>query len=365
MKKMKRFWKTIILCFFSVLVGSMSGCNNEKKQESIENTKYAVSKIGEKLQEDEILLVSENIDAHFCANVAGVNSLNLECISKNKIDEKELEVQIDEIATPYQIVVDEVKDEKLDVFLYAQYAGADFIALQKRMNKDVKEYDEEMKKYKDDLQVQEIPALYHYVIGIKFKYLHTDEDFMTESFEQVSVVYKEKKYDKKIGKVVLDYEHHSTDCENVEIETIAANDILITKNKQGKMNVALTELFKCKEEISLESVELLEDYVKIAECEVQVLRDGQYMNFKFGKEPVKLKKGDEIGFDITLENENLKDKFYGQNSCYIVMNYTVKGKQQQAETQACFKSKYTAYELYAYYCDKLNLDQYLKFINQN
>lgn len=357
---MKKFWKAIVLCFLIAFVGGMSGCNSEKKQESKEETKYDVSKIGEKLQESEILLVSENIDAHFCANSAGTNTLNLECISKNKIDKKELEVKIENIDTPYQIVVDEVKDEKMDVFLYAQYAGADFKELQNLMDEDVNEYNRKMKNYEEELQAQKSPVLYHYGIGIKFNYLA--EENMTESFEQVSVTYKGKEYKKKIGKVVLDYEHQGADGENIEIETLAANDIVIEKNKQGSMHVLLTELYRCEEEICLERVEALEDYVSISQCEIQVLRDGQYMNFKLGKGPIRLKKGDEIGFDLTLENKNLEDKFYGQNTCYMVMNYTVKGKQQQVETQACFTSKYTAYELYAYYCDKLKLDQYLEFV---
>lgn len=340
----------------------MCGCGEkEKNGENTSKAEYSIEKMGTELKNDSIYIVGENINYHLYSQISGVTGFQLECISGNELSPDDLEVTIEGITTPYNVVLEKVENEDMDVFLFAEYCGADWEKLKKLQEKEVSAYNEKMKEYEIQLEnsKKDIGTIYHYLIGINFKFL---EYGTTESFQNVTVRYKEQTYEKEIGNVILDYEKKYKNGESMQTECVAASDLSAWKNVKGEMECNIEDMFRAVLPITINNIELLENDAKLSSCEVNTVCANKGMDYEWCQDAIELEKDTKLGMKIKLQKEECANQFYYQYNNYILITYKDKNKNYEAVGEVCFRTKMSAYELYAYYLDHKDLTEYMNFV---
>lgn len=355
---MKKF---VCLELLIIVIVCMCGCRGDKNSSKTLTEKNSIEKIGSELEKDDIYIVGENINYHLYSKISGVTGFQLECISRKKLSKDDLEVTIEGITTPYNIVLDKVENENMDVFLFAEYCGADWEKLKKLQEEDVDAYNETMKEYESQLEnsKENIEKIYHYFIGINFKFL---QEGTTESFHNVTVEYKGQAYKKEVGTVVIDYEKEFNNRKSIQTECVAASDISAWKNAEGKMSCTIEDMFQTVSSITINNIELLESDAKINNCEINTVCLNRGMDYEWNGDMIELEKDTNFGIELELQQENCANQFYYQYNNYILLSYKDKSKNYEAVSEVCFRTKMTAYELYAYYLDHKDLTAYLNFV---
>ena len=349
-------------CLILVMISIGVGCNKGTKDvNEIKTGNENIKQIGSKIAEDEIYIVSENIDYHFY-NISSRRGIVVDCLSSSKLDTDNIQVDID-IKTPYTVMIDEMEEEEMNEYLYAAYCGIDWEKASNLKKEDTAAYKEYLKTYENqynELDKNEIGKIYHYQIGINFTFFDDGEN---ESFQDITVHYKGKEFKKTIGNIIIDY---SSECKTKEgsmvTECISAGDIPIYKNKNGYMDYIGTETFQTFGQVTIKNIYLFNNKDTLKKCEISVFSDKTNFNQEWSGSAIQIEKGAVLDTPITLQRESFKNKLYYQSNNYLVVEYEEKGKQYCIHTEMCFASRLNAYEMYAYYLDGVDLTGYCDLV---
>ena len=63
-----------------------------------------------------------------------------------------------------------------------------------------------------------------------------------------------------------------------------------------------------------------------------------------------------------MQKEECANQFYYQYNNYVLIAYKDKNKNYEAVAEFCFRTKMTAYEIYAHYLDNKDLTSYMNFV---
>lgn len=331
----------------------------EKKNEIEQRDNIDISQvrnIGSKIAENELYVVSENMNLCFYKNFTHMPYLEIDCLSSRKVNTDEVKVYID-IDTPYNVAVTEVEEEEFDLDTFHLYTGYNGERAKRLKEKDETTYREYQKKFTDaynKISENEIGELHHYLIKISFD---LENSVHTEKFHNIQVTYNGKKTEQNIGEIVIDCEKENPKKENsLYASCLAINDIYVSKNPQGYMNLRNSNLYKTGKKVKINGIHTINKETKIEDCKVSILSSKENYDMNWEGKTIALKPESELGLEVRFIRNDFKDKVYYQCSDYLVIEYKEGTKEYQTGTELYFKTQMTGYQLYAYFLDGIEIE---------
>ncbi|MBD5089754.1 MAG: hypothetical protein HDT30_13260 [Clostridiales bacterium] len=357
-KKIMGFLVVFMMC---IVVGcsqqtdeSIDKENKVKQNDDIDMEQ--VKNIGSKIAENELYIVSENMNLCFYKNFTHIPYFVMDCVSSKKVNTDEVGVYID-IDTPYNVTVTEVEDEEFDLYTFGLFTGYNWEKANKLKEEDETAYKEYQKKFKDaysKISENEIGELHHYLIKISFD---LENSVHTETFHNMQITYNGKKTEQNIGEIVINCEKKNPKKENsLYASCLAINDIYLSKNPEGYMNLINSNMYKTGKKVRISGIHTLNKDTKIENCNVSIHSAKENYDMKWEGKAIDIEPKSEIGLDILFSRDDYKDKVYYQCNDYLIIEYKEGTKDYKTGTEIYFKTKMTGYQLYAYFLDGIEIE---------
>ncbi|MCI8409752.1 MAG: hypothetical protein HFJ09_10880 [Lachnospiraceae bacterium] len=357
--------KKMVGLFAAFMMCTIIGCRQQaretidKKNEVEQSDKIDLSQvknIGSKIAENELYVVSENMNICFYKNFTHMPYLEIDCLSSSKVNTDEVKIYID-IDTPYNVTVTEMEEEKFDLDTFHLFTGYNGEKEKKLKEKDETTYREYQKKFKDaynKVSENEIGELHHYLIKINFD---LENSVHTEKFHNIQITYNGRKKEQNIGEIVIDCEKENPKKENsLYASCIAVNDIYLSKNPQGYMDLKNSSMYKAGKKVKINDIHTLNKDTKIENCIVSIHSSKENYDLKWEGKTLDIEPESELGLDILFIQDNFKDKVYCQCSDYLVIEYKEGTKEYKTGTELYFKTRMTGYQLYAYFLEGIEIE---------
>lgn len=357
--------KKIAGLFITLMMCTIIGCRQqagetvEKKNEVEQSDNIdltQIKNIGSKIAEDELYVVSENMNLCFYKNFTNMPYMEIDCLSSKKVNTDEVKVNI-AIDTPYNVTVTEVEGEEFDLdtfHLFTRYNGERARELKEKNEATYRDYQKKFEDAYKGISKNEIGELHHYLIKISFD---LENSVHTEKFHNIQVTYNGKKTEQNIGEIVIDCEKENPKKENsLYASCVAINDICLSKNQQGNMSLRNDSMYKTGKKVKINAVYTLNKDTKIDNCKVNILSSKGKTDMEWEGKTINIKPESELGLEVLFTRDNFRDKVYYQCSDYLVIEYQEGTKEYQTGTELYFKTKMTGYQLYAYFVDGIEIE---------
>lgn len=350
---MKKLFGLLIIVNICLCVSCNNQSFNEIEEENV--TIDGVKKIGSKISKDEIYIASENIYLHFYKNFTHMACFSIDCLSANEIDVDSLGLKID-VATPYEISVEEMVDEDFDLYSFELFSGYDNDLANELKEKNEDQYEQYNQKYLDaynELNTEDVGELHHYVVHV---YFQLSNDLSTEKFSNIQLAYNGEYFEKNIGEIIIDYSKENPKHEkSLYASCVTMADIYISNNEDGIMELEGENMYQAEKFLKITNIYMMNEDTKVNKSSFRINSEDVNYDVSWEGQGIEIDEDTEVGINAVLSRDDFKNKTCYQCSDYLLIEYKEGKNIYKTGTELYFKTKLTGYQLYAYFLDNIDL----------
>lgn len=347
----------VVFCILLFVLPLLSCKQKGDEQITVtEEKNHLLSEIGTKIKENELVILTENLDYCFYNSFSYGREIVLEVLSKKEINTDKLNVSMD-VSIPYKYSVEECEDE-FPYYLYASYRKLDWEKAGTLIAQGSEQFHDYIEQYKADfakIDLKEINKIYRYRITINFEAVELGEE---EDISYVTILYDGQQFAKNIGHIKFYNKKNPFKVNGFDTEVCSALGIRMNSNDTGTMTYRGGQ-FKAKKDVELQNIYLYQSQCKITGCSLDITTPKTTYNQKWesGKSII-VPAGSKLSLDISIENPAFsRNMFCGMNQ-YLVLEYKQGGKEYRTYMELSFTTQLSAYEAYAYLYDEINIYSY-------
>ena len=378
----KRIWSVILVLFlcFGLLAGCMKESEKHEQTLPTATTQFQATKpadirplppkdpgssLCEYDSDRQIYISGENIYVDYYVGITNAPSFNIEIYSKAYINPEDISVSFP-VDLPLLVTVNQLNVKRATEYMTSESDTSGtmpYYVYYTYMGGDPKEIDTNtvlLEAFKE-LKPEDLPEFYVYTINVAF--VNILELEVPVTVEKVDITIGEKVYETKLGRVrMFPKADFPSDADLVKRGGGWQGQFFFLYNGGVLQLMDAVKLESVTEDITVTGLRMLEEETEILEINAVITSGGQSLVMKWdGKTPIHLFKGDTLGVNLVVKNEQT-EKLLNSVHLQTIVEYT---KVESGEKVCSVTTHLGAfgrdlYEQYAIIFDGVDMEPYYR-----